>query len=387
MLLEFGFRNFCSFREGAQVSLRLDANCPKNISQGRDFATAMAVKGANAAGKTHVLKALSFLGTFCSRSFAYEPDSLIPVSSFFDNSEPTELYAEFRSQSGTEYRYEVELTDKKVIKETIYHRVGKRRSIAIERIENRVVRPRALADLKGMIVRDNVSIISTFNQYGRKELAEVYDFFGGIFSNVGWSGYTDLPLTIEKAQGFLFNNPPIFEFVKRFIKSCDTGVDDIDIRQESDPTKKLSTEKSEPKYATFFTHIINGKKELLVLDEESSGTKALFRMIGVYATLISVGHICVHDEFDIHLHPHLTPKIIELFTDPVFNKKGAQLIVSTHDDRLMDLLGRYRSILVNKEGNESYLYRIDEMPGDLARNDRSMLAAYNDGKLGGVPRL
>jgi hypothetical protein len=53
----------------------------------------------------------------------------------------------------------------------------------------------------------------------------------------------------------------------------------------------------------------------------------------------------------------------------------------------MDFLGRYRTILVNKENNESYGYRLDEISGDIIRNDRPISPAYNAGKIGGVPHV
>jgi predicted ATPase len=93
------------------------------------------------------------------------------------------------------------------------------------------------------------------------------------------------------------------------------------------------------------------------------------------------------DEFDIHLHPHILPKLIKLFLDPRSNPKGAQLLISTHDAEILNMLGRYRTFLVNKVENESFGYRLDELPGDIVRNDRPILPAYNEGKIGGVPRL
>jgi hypothetical protein len=50
-------------------------------------------------------------------------------------------------------------------------------------------------------------------------------------------------------------------------------------------------------------------------------------------------------------------------------------------------LGKYRTVLVNKEDNESYAYRLDELPGELVRNYRSIVSPYNKGHLGGVPKL
>jgi hypothetical protein len=63
------------------------------------------------------------------------------------------------------------------------------------------------------------------------------------------------------------------------------------------------------------------------------------------------------------------------------------MIFTTHDTDIIDLLGRYRTYIVNKDENESYVYRLDELPGDMLRNDRPISPAYKDGKIGGKPRL
>ena len=83
MLLEFGFRNFYSFREGASISFRLDANCPESISLGKPFATVIGIKGANGSGKTQILKALKFISSFAHQSFSQEVGAPIPIFPFF----------------------------------------------------------------------------------------------------------------------------------------------------------------------------------------------------------------------------------------------------------------------------------------------------------------
>jgi len=50
-------------------------------------------------------------------------------------------------------------------------------------------------------------------------------------------------------------------------------------------------------------------------------------------------------------------------------------------------MGKYRTFLVNKTDNESFGYRLDEIPGEMLRNDRSITPIYNAGKIGGIPRI
>ncbi|MNP67524.1 hypothetical protein D3C76_1633680 [compost metagenome] len=79
--------------------------------------------------------------------------------------------------------------------------------------------------------------------------------------------------------------------------------------------------------------------------------------------------------------------MLDLFIDEETNPDNAQLIFTSHNLEIMDYLGKYRTYLVAKEDSESYCYRLDEIPGDIIRNDRSISTLYRDGKLGGVPKI
>jgi AAA15 family ATPase/GTPase len=384
VLLEFGFRNFFSFREGATVSFRLDSNCPASISGGQQFSTVLGIKGANGAGKTHLLKALAFIREFCVSSFNYEPGGLIPFSSYFENRDATEIYVEFLS-NGAEYRYELVLTDTEVIRETAF-RTKARKTKIFERTGEKLETQKALSGLQTIKLRKNASIISTAHQYERTEISDIYKFFKKIFTNVGYNGFRNPFLNLQAASKFMDEHEEIFDFATKFISECDVGVSQINIMKEKKDEINETHAEERHEYTPMFSHRAQGKENWIHPATESSGTKAIFRALAIYKLALETGGIVVLDEFDIHLHPHILPKILELFTNSENNPKNAQLIVSTHDDRIMDILGKYRTILVNKEENESFAYRLDEIQGDVIRNDRSMVAAYNDGKIGGVPR-
>ena len=66
MIYSYGFKNYFGFKEGADVSFLLGSRVPQEISGGRKAATILGVKGANGAGKTNLLKALTFISTFCN---------------------------------------------------------------------------------------------------------------------------------------------------------------------------------------------------------------------------------------------------------------------------------------------------------------------------------
>lgn len=380
MLLEFGIRNFYSFKEGVVISFKLDANCPGSISQGLSFTPVLCVKGANGSGKTQLLKGLSFLAEFCQRSFSFDPDRPLPIAPFFRSRDPIEFYAEF-SIRGITYLYELEATKERVLREVIFKTISKKTRL-LERVENKLVyRTAALSKLDAISLRNNASVISTAHQYGMKELADVYGFFGTVASNVNpASGMKEIPVDMSAMAKALDADPNIFGFVKKFISECDVGIVDIQIHN-------YETKEGEKVYFPVFMHNVDGKVYPVVDDEESSGTKALFRWLALYRVVIDVGGILILDEFDVYLHPHILPKLIGLFLDKSINVNHAQFIFSTHNSEALDLLGRYRTYLVNKKNNASFAFRLDEIPGDVLRNDRPIVPVYNAGKIGGVPRV
>ena len=204
MLLEFGAYNFASFKEGFEINLRKNKNS-------LDAYTVMGIKGANASGKTNVLKVLSFISTFCTISFNSEPDEKIPFYSFFDNEHETSIYAIF-SEDNIEYKYEIDLTKDKVIKESIY----RKDKLIIERIDDKITENTIgeFKELKAMILRNNVSIISTAKHYGIKSLNVIYMLFRNIQGNVSAFGLMDKILEHKTISMIYHQQPILLEFLK-----------------------------------------------------------------------------------------------------------------------------------------------------------------------------
>jgi AAA15 family ATPase/GTPase len=382
MLLEFGFKNFFSFKEGAVISYKLDANCPQSISNGKDFSTALVVKGANASGKTNVLKALFFFSHFIAHSFKSDPNSEIPVVSHFNNPKPSEFYVEFKTEDTT-YFYELVCDKYQVFSEKLFEK-NKRKTRLIERTNNSLVHIHKRESLKNLssikVIRPNTSIISTAHQYGFKDLSVIYNFFSNILSNVQHTGLNTLLTNIRHTSTYLNDNPTQLKKVAHFITNCDAGISDISIQT-------VFGKADEKHYFPLFAHVSNGKEIPIPEIFESQGMQWLYQYLPLYFLVLEHGGVLILDEFDVHLHPHILPKLIDLFINPEHNPKNAQLLISTHDDAILDLLGKYRTVLVNKEDNESCAYRLDELPGELVRNYRSIVSPYNKGHLGGVPKL
>lgn len=381
MLLEFGARNFFSFKEGFCLSLELNGNCPESISKGANVSKILCVKGANASGKTNALRALAFIKYLCTESYSAAPKSEMPFDCFFENTESTNLFCRF-FLDGEKYLYEVELNKKGIISEELSlddssKYIFQRKQTELKYDEEK------FGDIAPLKVRNNVSVIHSAKQAEICSLDKFFTYFDNILTNVTDYGLSDFVSDTSSVCEVYKKNPNLFSKVKSFLKKADVGIVDVKIGRTINPNGNIQ-------YYPVFMHEVEGKKFPVVMWHESSGTRKLFYDLFLYYITLERGGVLLADEFDINLHPDILPMLIDLFESEEDNSKKAQMIFSTHDTSIMDRLGKYRTYLVNKVENESFGYRLDEIPGDILnadlRNDRPISQWYRKGKLGGVPR-
>ncbi len=379
MLLSFGAKNFFCFKEWVEISLALNSKVPPEVSKGMDAALSLCLKGGNASGKTNALKILSFLSYYCTNSFNLKPDDDIPYATFFENESPSEFFVEFEL-SHVRYLYELVITKRMVISEKIYKK-EKRNTLVFFRNKNTIKKNTLTKQRANLIVRNNASVISTFKQFEVKELDPFYDFFNNIKTNVTYSGLIDKNQEeYSRISEFYLNNPEFLKFTTEMLKQFDTGISDIEIKSYKDSDDKTQ-------YFPVFIHSLPDSKPTLLFHTQSSGTKSLFNVLAIYYLTLKIGGILVLDEFDITLHPDILPHLVEMFENKETNPKNAQLLFSTHNNDIIDTMGKYKTYLFNKENGESYCYRLDELKDNIIRNDRPISPLYKSGKIGGIPRI
>lgn len=381
MIRKFGVRNFYSFKEGVEINFEFDGHVPDSVKKSKEVTSILGIKGANGSGKTNIIKALHFLKIFCHDSADTDLDSKIPFESFAKNTDSTEFYVDFEF-FGSKYYYEIEITKEAVLREELYRKKS-RKTLILKRELNQVTFSiQELAEIETIKLRSNASIISLFKKYEFKtemvDLKAVNYFFSSIMTNVNTEGYADPNFNTYLLSKAYSESSQLFDFVKDIIMTADKGIKNIEIRENIN-------EKGKKVYFPVFLHESNGEDFFLTFSDESSGTKRLFEKLIRYRFALDSGGLLALDEFDIHLHAMLLPRILDLFLKDKSNPKGAQFIFTAHNTEIIDWLGKYRTILVNKEENESYCYRLDEIRGSMIRNDRPIMPLYLDGKIGGIP--
>lgn len=378
MLRKFGAKNFFCFRDWIEIDLTLNSKVPPELRRLGDVSTILCLKGGNSSGKTNALKILSFLSSFATSSFNRKTDEKLMLETFFNNDSPTEFFIEFQIDD-IQYTYELTTTDTTVISEKIY-RKDKRKTLVLGRQHTAITRNSLYDKKREVFLRDNASIISTAKQYRIEEIDSIYSFFDKFNSNVDYLGHRHDFHDYAKLSEFYSSNPDVLDFVKKKICDFDTGVVDITIHHYEDDEK-------EKRYFPLFVHPNGDENALINYHFESSGTKSLYVYLAFYYLSIKKGGVLVLDEFDTNLHPDMLPRLLDIFEDSVVNSMRAQLVFSTHNSDILDRMGKYRTVLFNKEDGASYCYRLDELPPDILRNDRPIAPLYRSGRLGGVPKL
>ncbi|WP_105883816.1 AAA family ATPase [Cronobacter malonaticus] len=214
MFINFGAKNFFSFKEGFDISFELGSTCPLKISNGKPISNILCVKGANGSGKTNILKAINFISSFISRSFDWKVDGYLQFDPYFTSKDSSEFYVTFLIDNVV-FRYEAELTEKEVKRETLYRKT-KREVKVIERLDDNIIYTvKEYNELKTIKMRKNVSLFSMAMQYDVKSISAIHKKFSSIISNVNYSGLVAQTHSLDFINEFYHNNEFIFDFAKK----------------------------------------------------------------------------------------------------------------------------------------------------------------------------
>jgi AAA15 family ATPase/GTPase len=204
------------------------------------------------------------------------------------------------------------------------------------------------------------------------------------------TGITDFQMVevpVEKVLGHLpktIQEDLLADIEKKTVDmKADINVDELGIIMRSNRDFFILNIDKEENIICRTIKFSHGKKNILFeLSEESDGTVRLLDLLEVL--LSGEGKTYIIDELDRCLHPSLTYKFVDTFLKLAF-QKNIQLIVTTHESRLLDfdLLRRDEIWFVNKrKSGESDIYSLEEYN---ARFDQKIDKAYLEGRYGGIP--
>ncbi|HOY05044.1 MAG TPA: ATP-binding protein [Saprospiraceae bacterium] len=405
MIIEFAATNFRSINERAVLDFRLSGQVGKkelsdNLifhsekSHGDPLLRTALIYGANASGKSNLLKALLGLEYMVINSHKWTLDSRIPTYEPFklkvDSLKKSSiLEVDFIAANDIRYIYKVEYDFDSIISEELYmfgHKQQRtQESLIFSRKKN--LKITFGADYRG---RRSFSLLKNQLLLSRAAiedipiLVEPYRFFSTYLLNTVATNSAFDELTLINAAK-IFDGKDEKDILYQaalvsMIKAADVGISDIYIKQvdesefrfpeaipEEDRQKLI--ERYQRRIKTSHPVYENGvylREEEFDLSEESLGTRKFLGMATFIIDALQNGMVIVVDELDKSLHPLLSRMLIRIFQNPEMNTKNAQLIFSTHDVSLMDkeILRRDQIYLIDKElDGETIVGRLSNISG------------------------
>jgi len=408
MLLEFRVKNFRSFRDEAVLqmtasnddSLQDTHTRETGLEKAKRVVNSVAIYGANASGKSNLIRALQFMQLMVVTSNQVQPDqesaltpfSLRPDAATF----PTLLEATFVID-GTRYQYGFEFTRRAIVEEWLnVYETAKPQVWFSRKLDGRTGKYKYtysdyfLGPKKVWegATRKEVLFLTTAINLNNEQLRPLYQKFAEDMALSVAGGAIGVEFTANYVQ-----DTKNRQRVVSLIAAADTGISSLSFDKKRGQQLQLNLASGRHETTEVeinmpqLGHLANGVTYPLDFQDESSGTQIIFSLAGPVLDILQRGRLLIVDELDRSLHPLLVQQLVSMFNDPKLNRRGAQLIFTTHDVSLLDSrhLRRDQVWFTEKDADQvSHFFPLLEFS---PRKGEALEKGYLGGRYGGVPIL
>ncbi|TVQ81046.1 MAG: ATP-binding protein [Flavobacteriales bacterium] len=423
MLIRFSVENFGSIKDKQILSFEADSSnhledsYVVNINGLRLLKVAL-IYGANASGKTTVLKAMDFLRTLVLEPSVKKTDELDFKPFLFDDYTPNQhsvMSLDFVANS-VKYSYEVEFFRKAIVREVL-HFYNPNKAIVFQRstdVTNQLTEIKFGSKIKvSKNVENNLEANTLWNNTvlggflktnaDLKELKEVLDWFKSylkplIYTRTQLEGF----VTTKIEKGELGKSDVI-----NILKKADLNISDIHIQEEEkdmpdsvleylkfrlkdspNDLKRIEEQSRFTSKTIEFEHTVHKTRYSLPIEMESEGTRRFYSFAGLLALLMKNPAAFPIDELESSLHPDLYIHFVLSF---LMNTEQSQLIATTHNREILDNKDLFRNDAIwftdKNEDCATELYSLADFDSSVIRNTTNVLNAYKSGKLSATPNL
>ena len=399
MIINFSVENFGSIKEKQTLSFL--ANKSDHLEdyyiiepiKGLRLNKLALIYGANASGKTTILKALDFLKEICTDPFDKKTEKFDFEPFLFDEKTPiqnTKFELEF-VQNGIRYFYEVELNKNCIVKEKLYN-FNPNKALVFERTTDeekeltsvkfgsKIPKKKSLEESLEIFTLWNNTVIAGFLK-GNIDLLELKDVSY-------WFIHIMLRLILPSEDlsniflPRLIENKQYLNTFLTFFKKSDFNITSLKLDDDV-PNNKVRRDNID------IIHLVNNTEYSLKFNKESLGTQKYFSLVGLLILCLSSEMILYIDELESSLHPDLYIHFLMFFI--VNSKKESQLIATTHNREILNNRDIFRDDAIwftdKNEDSATELYSLADFDSSVVRDTTNVLNAYKSGKLGGVPNL
>ncbi len=414
MLVEFRIKNFRSLRD--EQVLSLVASSEKTLLDTHALDTGLkaaphllksaVVYGANASGKSNLIKALQYMRGVVLESAALQPGQTFDRLHSFkldatSGSQPTEFEVTF-ILSGVRYQYGFAMNAQRIVSEQLLvYKAFKpqrwfERHFDAESGKDVYEFGPSLKGAKNLwegATRSNALFLSVAVQLNSEALRPVFDWFANRLVIFNEQSPLSPALSVQ-----MLKQESQRKAICEFLRAADISIADIEVATKQAMVHTISFDLASGKREETageqavdevkFHHITEQGKAVFDLVDESSGTQKLLFLTGPILDILNKGITLVVDELDTSLHTLLVQALVRLFHRPEVNIGGAQLIFSTHDTSLLNAYGLFRRDQVwfveKRQDQSSSLYPLlDFSP----RKNEALERGYLQGRYGALPLL
>jgi AAA15 family ATPase/GTPase len=414
MLVEFRIKNFRSLRDEQVLSLvaskdKTDQNTHTLIT-GLNAVPALlcsaAVYGANASGKSNLIKALQYMrGVVAESATVIQPGQTFGVQPFRldadSSSQPTEFEVTF-ILDGVRYQYGFAMTPKRIVSEhLLVYKAFKPQRWFERRFDVEAGRDiyeystsfKGPKNLWEGATRPNALFLSMAVQLNSEALRPVFDWFLNRLVIINEQAQLTPNMSIQMLQQTEGRKD-----ICNFLNAADISIVDIDVVTRKVPGQtvhfdlvagktEVRNEEIEQHQLRFHHRTEHGKAVFELIDE-SNGTRNLLFLSGPVLDILRKGLTLVIDELDTSLHTLLVRELVRLFHRPEINTGMAQLIFTTHDTSLLSAPGLFRRDQVwIVEKDSSQTSSLGSLAEFNVRKNEALERGYLTGRYGGVPFL
>lgn len=414
MIIQFSVENFRSIKNKETLSLIADSGKTNsnNVFEALEsikMLKSAVIYGANASGKTNVIRAFHAFHQMILRSTDYKNGESIRYYNPFRldieyRNRPTKFSLDF-VYSNIRFTYFYAFNEKEIISERLdFYPKNYRANLFIREKGKSVKLGKSFLNKRiDKKVLNNHLFLTKSGNSGHKQMGELYLYFRKI---AVWNSHSqnqikqirqNIEALITSTKGKDFNQK-----LNKLIKIADTKIEAILVHKlkaaafvfpDQVPNSVKDKVLKENKFRTYAMHRIykNGEEsgfENFDINEESEGTRMLFVLGGLLLKQLEIGGIVFIDEIENSMHPRLCKFLIKLFHNQATNTKNSQLIFATHETTLLDKENFRKDQIWFTEKNkfgETELYSAADFEG--VRNDIPFEEWYMNGKFGGQPNI
>ncbi len=382
MLIQLTIENHRSIKDTAVISFAASKDkslesCLLHPDDKKTLLPAIALYGANAAGKSNVLHALMTMRDMVIGNTAkLSKGQKLPFEPFGNTTAPTSFEIVFIYE-GIRYAYGFSFDSKQIHNEYLYHWPNGREALIFSRENDKYEFRENAAEqitLSNRTPENKLYLVSS-NDWNLPQTEKAYKWF---FEKLTFL-MDETPAASETVAQIVSGDQKKARILKELLLA-DLGISDVTVKNTTGKTPVITT-----------THRIideNGNIEhfQLLMDQESSGTQHFFARIGGWLQALENGALLVVDEIEDSLHPLLTKRLIEMVQDNTINTHGAQLLFTTHDAMLLDLTFLRRDqIWFAEKKDKSCATEIYSLATFSPRKDENIRKGYLQGRFGAIP--